>query len=183
MPATVLHLAVENGDMDVLKALCACKVNWNVPDRYKRTPLLLAVMMNRKDIVSLLLENGADPNFYDSQLMSPYAFAAGKNPEMMNLLLKSTNKPDSIVPFLNAVMAGNIDLAKQLYIYSEKMAGTNIIDYAVDFGQPEITEFLTGKIPQLFDESNKFVSAARSNRIRFSGYETGYKTPMPRVLG
>lgn len=47
VPSTPLHLAVESGNLSLIAALSAKPVNWNVGDRYGRTPLEIAVTQGR----------------------------------------------------------------------------------------------------------------------------------------
>ncbi|HEY9593967.1 MAG TPA: ankyrin repeat domain-containing protein, partial [Spirochaetia bacterium] len=49
VPATPLHLAAERAPVNLVAALCARRVDWNVGDRYGRTPLALAVLGGRAD--------------------------------------------------------------------------------------------------------------------------------------
>ncbi|MDQ1004620.1 ankyrin repeat protein [Neobacillus niacini] len=47
----------------------------NLPDNYGYTPLMGAVFMENKEMVQLLLEAGADPNFENEEGMSAITYA------------------------------------------------------------------------------------------------------------
>ena len=62
---TALHLAVKEGRGDIAAALLAAGAKVDVRDRYKRTPLFLAVDKKDLGLVTLLLAAGANPNLKD----------------------------------------------------------------------------------------------------------------------
>lgn len=62
---TALHLAVKDGRGDIAAALLAAGAKVDVRDRYKRTPLFLAVDKKDTGLVTLLLAAGADPRLRD----------------------------------------------------------------------------------------------------------------------
>jgi hypothetical protein len=56
---TPLHLAIQNGNIDIIKMLLADGCNLGERNAEGRTPLELATAMNNDEIVRLLLEHGA----------------------------------------------------------------------------------------------------------------------------
>ena len=71
---TPLHKAVKSGNIQDVKALILNGVEINALDKFKRTPLYHAVFQNMATIVTILLQNGADPNV--SILTTPLHIAA-----------------------------------------------------------------------------------------------------------
>ncbi|MCL4360787.1 ankyrin repeat domain-containing protein [Candidatus Dependentiae bacterium] len=60
---TPLHIAAEKNFLEMAKFLAQHKVNVNAQEKYdKRTPLVRAAYSANKDMVQILLENGANPN-------------------------------------------------------------------------------------------------------------------------
>lgn len=58
---TALHLAVFKGRIDCVKVLLKYGVDVNIGLKNGDTPLIVALQKNQTQIVSLLLEHGADP--------------------------------------------------------------------------------------------------------------------------
>lgn len=60
----ILNNAISNGDTNAILSLAARGVDLSKPDKTgpRNTPLIWAVFENNKDIISLLLKLGADPN-------------------------------------------------------------------------------------------------------------------------
>ena len=145
VPATALHLAAERGSMAVLKALCERKVDWNVSDRYGRSPLQLAIMAGRADAAALLLDNGADPNRRASvYAMTPF-LAAFQQPAIAMQMLSRGLVPRGEKVAEAAVYTENLELVKALgpkIEWSEEA-----LEIAADTGQAEILEYLAGLVP------------------------------------
>jgi ankyrin repeat protein len=140
VPATPLHLAVEQGGMPVLKALCARKVDWNVPDRYGRSPLELAVREGRTEVVSLLLDNGADPNYAAAGRSSAFAVAIAVNQPLARLMLARGLTPRGEGIAEAAVSSEDLELVKALGAKLEWSDKALLL--AAQTGQVEITEHL-----------------------------------------
>ncbi|NWX06686.1 ANKR7 protein, partial [Caloenas nicobarica] len=62
---TPLHLACENGHVDVVRFLVQANCQLNLADNF-RSPLMKAVQYQRERCVAMLLEHGADPNLADA---------------------------------------------------------------------------------------------------------------------
>ncbi len=72
---SALHLAVESGHYDVAKRLLACGSRVNAKMSDGATALLLATEVARRDLVDLLIENGADVTLCDQMGASPLSAA------------------------------------------------------------------------------------------------------------
>jgi ankyrin repeat protein len=71
-----LHSAIRNGDMEEVKRLVADGAALN-ETRRQRTPLMIAARTSNAEIVSLLLEKGAELEAQDRQGNTPLMLAAG----------------------------------------------------------------------------------------------------------
>jgi len=85
-----IHDAVRSGDADaVSQALRDDHSSVNTPDENGRTPLALAAAGGRKEIVEILLANGADVNARNDRQSSTLHFAASRgDTEIVSILLE-----------------------------------------------------------------------------------------------
>lgn len=95
---TAAILAVQNGHADQISALADYHADFNIGNRQGQTPLILAVLARRPDIMRVLLDNGADPDQTDSlQGMSAREYAARdtRSPALLKLIEEGdkTRKP------------------------------------------------------------------------------------------
>lgn len=184
VPVTPLHLAAEQGDMRTLKALCAKEVDWNVPDRYGRSPLLLAVMAGRPDVVSLLLDHGADPHRSSAQDgLTPFLAACSLKPDIARSMLAKGVEPRGKATAEAAV--GSEDLALVKAIGSRMDWDNDSLSQAADLGLVEIAEYLgtLAKLPG--GTSASYVEKAKENDKRIREYEAKASRPLdvPRRSG
>jgi ankyrin repeat protein/predicted esterase len=160
VPATALHLAAEQGDLSVIRALCARKVDWNVGDRYDRSPLQLAVLADNADVTAVLLENGADPNRPDSCSSTAFSWACAVRPDIALLFLARGLVPEGDKPLKGSICSGDLGLVKALVKVGHLTQGT--VEFSADLGQVEIADYLgsiissQGKSPAaLMEEAGK----------------------------
>ncbi len=174
VPATVLHLAVEKGDIAFLRAIAKVPESWNVRDRYRRTPLLLAVMNGRQDIAELLLSKGADPNLADDSGATAYFRAAGSSAAMLGSLLRSGHGPKNSDPAFVATMSGDTErvkmMVKSIRKECEGRAG-DLLSFAVDFGHTDVASYLAKEFRASLPDTSEALKAANENRRRFEAYE------------
>lgn len=85
--------ACERGDIDfVSEALKNNKYLANTKNKYGKTALMRAASEGQKNIVKLLIDNGADVNAFDENKATPLMWAIGDNrdfPDVVKLLLES----------------------------------------------------------------------------------------------
>ena len=168
VPATALHLAAEQGSLRSLQALCARDVDWNVPDRYGRSPLQLAVMADRADVVLLLLANGADPNFASNHLSTPFSVACATNPAIARQMLATGFVPKGETVAKAAIGSENLDLVKALGGKVEW--SSEDLDFASDLGLVEITEVLSSLVQHETKNPSQLIVNAQENRRRLDEY-------------
>ena len=128
---TPLTLALEKRDLNTIKAMLeSYKFDLSIRDTKKNTPLHTAVLMRRLDIVHELLKEGADPNLYNGDNLTPLYLAAKYRYRdiMLKILLSSdvnpylsNNKTDETIfhffienYFNNVVEGSNIKYLKLL---------------------------------------------------------------------
>src|SRR5688572_3199202 len=87
-PQTDALHALWSGDPLAIEKLLHSKPNLNQTDPLGRTLLMEAVLEKRLDLVTLLLEHGADPKLEDHEGSTALHFAAQAHlPEIVQLLL------------------------------------------------------------------------------------------------
>lgn len=99
--ASLLHIAVEAGQIEVVKLLLASGADPNIRDSGGRTPLTWVVgftdanLQTRADILRVLLEASANPNISDAEGKTPLARASafGKM-DMLAQLLQAGADPN-----------------------------------------------------------------------------------------
>ena len=87
---TPMCWAAAMGNEELIETLFELKCNICGKDKYKRTPLILAIMNGHMRAASLLLRYGAEWNAGDSSLNTPLHYAAGYDwREAIDLLIKA----------------------------------------------------------------------------------------------
>lgn len=125
----------------------------NKTDVLGNTPLSLAVYNDDYDTVKLLLENGADPNFYFSNWAN-YGFGGdfhtsvkeeiGKAPEIYSCVWSDYIEAHRCIPLIVAIKKDNAAIAELLLQYSAKTWDSCIDDwYNISKIPPECSTVLT----------------------------------------
>lgn len=70
-----IHLAVFLKHANIIRTLCAIEDVANIPDKNGNTPLMYALFQDEKELVRLLLENGADPMIENDARENAYYIA------------------------------------------------------------------------------------------------------------
>jgi ankyrin repeat protein len=126
---TPLHTAVDNGRLEVARALIAAGANVNSPGRREdgHMPLFNAVDRRRPEIARLLLASGAAVDARDKADNTPLAYAADNRPEMAEVLLaagadvNARRKSDGWTPLFTAVHHNAVDTVRVLLRHGADM--------------------------------------------------------------
>lgn len=175
---TPLQEAAWSGKIDAVKALLAHKADVNATDTDNRTALYFAagVYMNAifsgittnagKEIIELLLANGADINRGDPILWEAAHYEKGAN--LMEYLLSKgadVNAPEpngGSTPLMFAVVIGNKEMVDVLLKYHPDLSSSNA--YA---GTPSATAVDKGRLDIAFMLDN-YVLHSHSNTVSFA---------------
>jgi len=142
-----LELAVNNGDLDIIKILVE-----NKDDSDGITSLAYAINKGNLDVVKFLVENKDDINTKDSYGITSLIYAINKgNLDVVKFLVENkddliTKDSDGVTPLVCAINKGNLDIVKFLVengadINTENDTCIPLI-YAVIREKPDIVEFL-----------------------------------------
>ena len=115
VPVTALHVAVEEGDRSVIKALNDKGVNWMSVDQYGSTPLHSAVLVGRSDVAEMLIGYGADPGKTNNWGVSSLSIAASKDRELALLMVSKAEPLKYPGGIYQATYTGDLELAKKIY--------------------------------------------------------------------
>jgi ankyrin repeat protein len=162
VPVTALHIAIEEGDPNVLDVLMKRKADWNTGDSFGDTPLHLAVLLGKRDLVRRLMEAGADPNKEGQGRRTPFGLAAGTDPELALLMLDLGAQPRDPQVLADALWTGNLELVKRLW----RLGGVteeHIRDMA-GMGYVALTEFLVQQVPLKLKTAEAWDAEAKRNQ-------------------
>ncbi|WP_353288877.1 ankyrin repeat domain-containing protein [Wolbachia endosymbiont (group A) of Pogonocherus hispidulus] len=116
---TPLHIAAENGWLNIVKYLISKGANTNAKDKYGRTPLHIAAKNGEFDMVKYLINEGANVNAKDKFDSTPLHSAA-ENGEL------------SIVRYL---------INKGAYVTKDKV-GRTLLHHSALYGSSDVAEYL-----------------------------------------
>ncbi len=93
----VMIAAIRIGDLEMVKKLIPSMLNIDMRNEYMETPLLVASELHKRDIVKLLLDNGANPNKVDAEGVSPLIYACVYNDkELVDAILDAGANIDDV---------------------------------------------------------------------------------------
>lgn len=183
IPATPLHLAAELGSPALIGTLSSRGVNWNVGDRYGRTPLEKALLAHRNTaVVQALLHGGADPSKENDWGESALSRAAGAASPLFPQLLSASRNPDWDAVCLAMTTSAPIDFIKSV-------GQAKWSDYARDlcatFGRTDILRFLSETRSAGGKSWEELLARAGRNEVSYRDYvaEASSRLPGAQVPG
>src|SRR6266478_4828778 len=118
--ATPLHLASENGHLDVVHFLLERDADVSAQDKDGRTPLHLASQAGQLDVTCVLIEHGADVSTQNKDGQTPLHLASQvRRLDVAGTLIKrgadvSAQSKDGQTPLHLALQEGQLDVARML---------------------------------------------------------------------
>jgi ankyrin repeat protein len=113
----IAHLAIEIGELELLKPLLDKQKNINIRDEHGFSPLHHAILRNNLQIIELLIAKGADINSQDPHGYTPLILA--NTTDSANILLKHganlhTKTTYGITALMSATLKGNAAMIELL---------------------------------------------------------------------
>eukprot|EP00092_Neocalanus_flemingeri_P106282 GFUD01136358.1.p1 GENE.GFUD01136358.1~~GFUD01136358.1.p1 ORF type:complete len:440 (-),score=128.58 GFUD01136358.1:156-1475(-) len=119
----LLHAKAQSGDVDgVQQVLDSGRVHLDSKDQDGTTPLMLAARSGRVKVVSLLLEEGADPNIRKiTGVTAIFLASVGGYLDILTKLVEGGADPDPQsqeggTPLMAAAQAGHLDVVEKLLL-------------------------------------------------------------------
>jgi ankyrin repeat protein len=113
-----LHLAVQNGNQEIVDFLISKGADINAKDGEGNTPLITAIAFKKTEAAKFLISKGADVRIKDAQEMAPLILALRQGlSELVEPILDSGQDVNerfagNITPLLMAIIAGNKEVAR-----------------------------------------------------------------------
>ena len=125
----VIHRAVKGGKLNLVELYIAKgDINAISDDQFKETPLFVAAKCGLNNMVSMLLESGADPNITDGNKKTPLWIASQNNKETIVELLVERGADidqaddDRVSPLYAAGISENVEIVNLL-----KVKGADVV--------------------------------------------------------
>lgn len=116
-----LHIVIHHNQVGLVKQLLKQGATPDVEDRKGTTPLFVACSLGFANCASVLLQNGADPNYSNSRglrnLYSP-----------LQAVLKSDRDSETVVELVNLLISAGLNLQKQPWMLWNLSAQNSMID-------------------------------------------------------
>ncbi|CAK9116797.1 unnamed protein product [Durusdinium trenchii] len=183
LQGTLLHEAVEGGDLEVVKLLLARggAQTVNAKDRFLKTPLAWAALKGRVEVTKLLLASNATVNAKDEFLATPLSDAAQEgHVEVAKLLLQHGAEMEARgqmgrTPLMEAAEQGHLEVADLLI---QEGADLDAVDYAgrpplvhaAIQGEQDMVELLVENGANVFGSSNDGIAFYKSGPPEIQSY-------------
>ena len=166
---TPLHIAAENGNVDIIKLLLAAGINVNLRRDDGSTPLFLATLKTKTDAARLLLQNGASPNLGTYSGYFPLIVAVAQQNRVLSrdLVEHGANvsaESGPLTPIGSAAFEGDLETAGLLLSHgadiNQSTAGGGVkpVDLAVKKDDKKMLLFLlaSGGQPSSWGDAVQF---------------------------
>lgn len=159
--ATVLHAAVDLQNAELIRGLLARGADANLGARHE-SPLMIAARGESAEILTMLLDAGADPTWTTADGRHALHWAVDQ-PQHLPLLLARGARRDDLVhtPLLTAVREGSVAAAKHLLAHGARVdvrdeRGQTPLCIAIGKGAEELARLLleAGASPTFMDRSD-----------------------------
>lgn len=175
---TPLHVAVLKQNEPIVRLLCRQPMDINLPASEGRTALGYAAQRGNREIVSLLLENGASAHISDQYEISPLSEAAfGGHIGVVDVLLRvgradpNVPRDNGVTPLVVAAFKGLLPVVKRLVeggadlMYRVPNTQGSALQYAQYAGHEEVVAFLEEKVALLHAAQQKQILKAQDQQI------------------
>ncbi len=115
-----LHIAVENGNAEIIEVLLRAGAKTNIKNFAKQTPIMLLDQDSTPEIANMLLRHGAKIKFLDANKNTALHGAVEyASPEVVQLLINAgvnvnAKNKEGRTALMNAVESGNLEAVKTL---------------------------------------------------------------------
>jgi len=148
-----IHLACLKNKIEIVGMLIRAGADVNVlQETYGNTPLQIAIYNSFNSLIEFLLDNGADPNFFDGEQTPLYMATLYKNTKVVSLLIKrganvNLRNSDGTTALQGACWGGIVEIFKILVengadIFNQNESGNTILFDACFGGNMEICKYL-----------------------------------------
>ncbi|XP_044000972.1 uncharacterized protein LOC122847395 [Aphidius gifuensis] len=193
----LLHCAVRNDNLEMIKILVKCKVDINtilevsyfLPEDRKLTPLLIATKKKNVSVIQYLVEHGANINFVDIPDGYPALYYAveNKNEKIVNMLINRGANinlrygEDNRTVLCSAVQTiGDIEMIKLLLekgadVNCQNKSGSTPLNYII--GQKNFNSQIRSEIIELLLQYNADINCKSKfgmTPLHYATYVTEY---------
>jgi ankyrin repeat protein len=156
---SLLHLAVDTGNLEIIRLLLAANCDPNTTDSWGLSPLGRALLKRHTEAARLLVEHGAAENFFDAIYAGDLRTAKALFAKEKSLL--ATTNSFGAVPVEIAAGMDRVDILKFLLANGVSASSANVRDgmtplhFAAMFNQTNSAQFLIrrGAIVEAYDSA------------------------------
>ena len=134
---SALHVGALKGNLAIVKLLCKSEeIDINIKSKQNAvTPLFLAAEEGHFDVVSFLLEEGADVNFVNNSFITPLHIAAVKGHyAIVELLLQKGGKIASLFKVIKSLeVKGSYNIIALFATYSNKNEQQIFLNHCMNY--------------------------------------------------
>jgi ankyrin repeat protein/pimeloyl-ACP methyl ester carboxylesterase len=175
VPATPLHLAVQEANTRVISTLTARGVDWNTGDRYGRTPLELAILTGNAEVAERLLRSGADPNRRNDYGTTAFSRAIAAGSPLSTTFLDAGKRPDWPSVSFSVAVAGSVDLARRLAPLSSWTPDT--LDACAMLGRTDLLAYVGSAVQHETKSRDELLAEARHMADVYRSYAEEAEVP------